>query len=105
MPDTTDPPAQLSWMRCGPLGAKRSEPMPLQGASTSTTSAFQPSRPDPTSRALLRRTFARDLFDCGCGGRRRLVAFVTDRPKVVESCSSRAGATQASEDRVLNVVT
>jgi hypothetical protein len=35
-------------------------------------------------RALLRRTFARDLFDCGCGGRRSVVAFVTDRAKVVE---------------------
>jgi len=35
-------------------------------------------------RALLRRTFATELFDCACGGRRRVVAFVSDPEKAVE---------------------
>jgi hypothetical protein len=34
--------------------------------------------------SLLRRTFATRIFDCACGGRRQVVAFVTDTAKALE---------------------
>ena len=35
-------------------------------------------------RSLLRRCFASEIYDCPCGGRRRVVAFVTDRVQAVD---------------------
>ncbi len=34
--------------------------------------------------SLLRRTFATEIFNCDCGGRRRVVATVSDRARAVE---------------------
>jgi hypothetical protein len=37
---------------------------------------------------LLRRTFSSEIFDCACGGRRRVVAFATDPSQAVEILAS-----------------
>ncbi len=45
--------------------------------------------------SLLRRTFATEIFICDCGGRRRVVAYVTDRAQAVEILEKLGLPTQA----------
>jgi hypothetical protein len=45
--------------------------------------------------SLLRRTFASEIFDCDCGGRRRVVAFVSDRAQAMEILQKLGLPTQA----------
>ena len=69
----------------GSAGMARGGPSPRTDspvattASSSTASASpSPAAPPPsTGRPSLRRTWGFDVFDCPCGGRRRLLAFVT----------------------------
>jgi hypothetical protein len=49
--------------------------------------------------SLLRRTFATEIFQCDCGGRRRVVAFVSDRAQAVEILEKLGLPTRATDDR------
>ncbi len=49
--------------------------------------------------SLLRRTFATEIFNCDCGGRRRVVAFVSDRAQAVEILEKLGLPTKGTDNR------